>query len=342
MYKYVLRYYVKMLLFKSQNRWRLERESKQVTHFFLLASLRICCLYLPIIVLFPSSICFTFIFCTCLKWNITFWTSYYLKVKVTLRNWLKRSNFDFNMMIFALVIQNIHYFCVSLCGNRIIKVVNVFWVCLFELAQLRSLPGVEFRARRSRGGRGRRGWPSSRTSSWWTGSWWCRSPASTTSTPRRTSDTPTPWRRRARMARRRRTEADPCCSTSIKRWFYTLISDGSPLRWSCEGFTSSASSADVFFERFRMNYFCLTWIWLVYSINTSLSKSFKRESGRLSCSWSWNIPEFSKYLDCSTFLQHEQDVFVSYFRRTVSVWLKGNIKISIQLNVKINTDGCWL
>lgn len=326
----------KCCFFSSQNRWRLERESKQVTHFFLLSSLRICWLYLPIIiVLFSSSICFTFIF----------WTHLTTCGKSDLKKPdLKRSNFDFNMMIFTLVIQNIHYFCVSLCGNRIIKVVNVFWVCLFELAQLRSLPGVEFRARRSRGGRGRRGWPSSRTSSWWTGSWWCRSPASTTSTPRRTSDTPTPWRRRARMARRRRTEADPCCSTSIKRWprFYTLISDGSPLRLSCEGFTSSASSADVFFERFRMNYFCLTWIWLVYSTNTSLSKSFKRESGRLSCSWSWNIPEFSKYLDCSTFLQHEQDVFVSYFRRTVSVWLKGNIKISVKLTVKINTDGCWL
>ena len=142
---------------------------------------------------------------------------------------LKRSNFDFSHLWFWIFI----IFVCFLGGNRIIKVVSVFSVCLFVPLQLRSLPGVEFRARRSRGGRGRRGWPSCRTSSWWTGSWWCRSPASTTSTPRRISDTPTPWRRRARRARRRRTEGDPCCSTSIKRWprFYTLISEWIIFAW---------------------------------------------------------------------------------------------------------------
>lgn len=92
-------------------------------------------------------------------------------------------------------------------------------VCFCFPLQLRCRRGAGSRARRSRGGRGRRGWPSSRTSSWWTGSWWCRIPASTTSTPRPTSDTRTPWRRRrARAARRRRTGGGPCCSTSIRRW----------------------------------------------------------------------------------------------------------------------------
>lgn len=82
--------------------------------------------------------------------------------------------------------------------------------------QLRPWPGVAFRARRSRGGRGRRVWPSCRTSSWWTASWWCRSPASTTFMPKPTSDTPTPWRMMAGQ-RRRRSEEDLCCSTSTKR-----------------------------------------------------------------------------------------------------------------------------
>lgn len=104
----------------------------------------------------------------------------------------------------------------------ITTLIYIFWIKLnckyVRFPQLQSLLDVEFRARRSRGGKGRRAWPSSRMSSWWTGSWWCRSQASTTSTPRPTSDTPTPWRRRARTGRRQRTEGDPCCSMSIKRW----------------------------------------------------------------------------------------------------------------------------
>lgn len=91
------------------------------------------------------------------------------------------------------------------------------WLHLISL-QFQPLPGDGFRARRSRGGRGKRGWRSSRTSSSWRESWWCLSRASTTSTPRRTSDTPTPWRRRRGPARRRRTGGSLCCSTFIKRW----------------------------------------------------------------------------------------------------------------------------
>lgn len=117
--------------------------------------------------------------------------------------------------------------------------------------QLRSPPGVAFRARRFRGGRGRRGWPSSRTSSWWTGSWWCRSPASTTSTPRPTSDTPTPWRRRARRARRRRTEGDPCCSTSIKRW----VAFVSQLTLFCDFAASLFSFSNMFFIVSYLNFY---------------------------------------------------------------------------------------
>lgn len=84
--------------------------------------------------------------------------------------------------------------------------------------QFQSLPGDEFRARRSCGGRGKRGWRSFRMSSWWTESWSCHSRASITSTPRRTSGTPTPWRRRRRAERRQRTGGSPCYSTFIKRW----------------------------------------------------------------------------------------------------------------------------
>lgn len=95
---------------------------------------------------------------------------------------------------------------------------NKIWCCpLALLPQLQSLLGGAFMARRSHGGRAVRGWPSSRTSSWWMGSWWCRSRASTTSTPRLTSDTAT-WGRMARTARRWRIGGNLCCSTSIRRW----------------------------------------------------------------------------------------------------------------------------
>lgn len=83
--------------------------------------------------------------------------------------------------------------------------------------QLPQQLGAAFRARRFRGGRGRKAWPSCRTYSWWTVSWWCRGPASTTSTHRPTSDTPTRWRTQRKEVKRRGTEGDPCCSTFIKR-----------------------------------------------------------------------------------------------------------------------------
>lgn len=83
--------------------------------------------------------------------------------------------------------------------------------------QLRHQLDAAFRVRRYRGGRGRKVWPSCKTSSWWTVSWWCRGLASTTSTHRPTSDTPIRWRMQRKKAKRRGTEGDPYCSTFIKR-----------------------------------------------------------------------------------------------------------------------------
>lgn len=110
------------------------------------------------------------------------------------------------------------------------------------------------RVRRFCGGRGRKVWPSCRMCSWWMASWWCRGPASTTSTHRHTSDTHTHWRMQRKKAKRRGTEGDPCCSTFIKRWafvrFFSFLIPCivftklarptclSPLRWTPTQFPS--------------------------------------------------------------------------------------------------------